>query len=83
VQDKILLKYMNEREFLLQLQKRAHEQKRTMDTVPFPKFFSFVIEWLSVHPWRYLIPLAFLLSFILRAVLGEHYTDFILRLFRI
>lgn len=74
---------MNERDFLLQLQKRAREQKQTMEAVPFPKFFSFVVEWLSVHPWRYLIPLAFLISFLLRGAIGEAYTNFILRLFRI
>lgn len=72
---------MNEREFLRQLQERAREQKRTMDAVPFPKVFSFVVEWLSIHPWRYLIPLAFLISFILRGVFGEAYTNFILWLF--
>ncbi len=74
---------MNEREFLLQLQKRAREQKRTMEAVPFPTVFSFVVEWLSVHPWRYLIPLAFLISFLLRGIIGESYIDFILRLFKI
>jgi hypothetical protein len=73
---------MNEREFLTTLQKRAQEQKRTMDAVPFPKIFAFVVEWLSVHPWRYLIPLALLLSFLLRAMLGEGYTDVILGVFR-
>jgi hypothetical protein len=72
---------MNEREFLSLLQERAREQKRTMHTVPFPKVFAFVIEWLSVHPWRYLIPLSFLISFILRWVIGPSYTDFILGLF--
>lgn len=72
---------MNEREFLKQLQKRATDQKRIMENVPFPHIFSFVVEWLSIHPWRYLIPLAFLVSFILRGITGEAYTDFILGIF--
>ena len=72
---------MNEVEFLSLLKERAREQKRTMSAVPFPKVFSFIIEWLSVHPWRYLIPLAFLVSFILRGIIGQSYTDFILGIF--
>ena len=74
---------MDEHEFLSLLQKRAREQKRTMDSVPFPKVFSFILEWLSIHPWRYLIPLAFLISFILRGIIGSAYTDFILGLFKV
>jgi hypothetical protein len=73
---------MNEHDFLLRLQERARQQKRIMETVPFPTFFAFVVEWLSVHPWRYLIPLAFLISFMLRGSLGSVYTDFILGLFK-
>lgn len=73
---------MNEREFLLTLQDKAREQERAMKAVPFPKVFHFVIEWLSYHPWRFLIPLAFLVSLLLRSIFGTNYTDFILRLFR-
>ena len=73
---------MNEREFIYLLQQRAREQERAMKQVPFPKIFAFVAQWLSVHPWRFLIPLAFLLSLLSREILGTHYTDFILRIFR-
>jgi hypothetical protein len=73
---------MQERDFVQLLQERAREQKRAMDQVPFPKFYAFVIEWLSVHPWRYLIPLAFIVSLILRGVIGHAYTDSVLGLFR-
>lgn len=72
---------MDEREFLFQLQEKAKQQKQSLASVPFPKVFSFVIEWLSVHPWRYLIPLAFIISFILRGLFGNTYTEFILWLF--
>lgn len=70
---------MNEREFLQKLQERAIEQERAIQMIP---FFSFVIKWLSVHPWRYLIPLAFLLTLLLRWIFGSSYTDAILHLFR-
>jgi hypothetical protein len=70
---------MNEREFILQLQERAREQELAIAKIP---FFSFIAKWLSVHPWRYLIPLAFLVSLIFRGILGSSYTDFILGLFK-
>ena len=73
---------MQERDFLLILQERAREQKKAMEAVPFPKVFRFVIEWLSVHPWRFLIPLAFLISLLFRGVIGTHYTDAVLLIFR-
>ena len=70
---------MNEREFLEKLQERTREQERAIETIP---FFAFVAKWLSVHPWRFLIPLAFIVSFLLRWIFGSGYTDFILSLFR-
>jgi hypothetical protein len=73
---------MKEHDFVQLLQKRASEQKRALDAVPFPKVFAFVIEWLSDHPWRYLIPLAFLISLFLRGIIGHEYTNFVLWIFR-
>ena len=73
---------MKEHDFLLILQERAREQKKAMDAVPFPKFFRFVIDWLSDHPWRFLIPLAFLISLLLRGVIGSDYTNAVLSIFR-
>ena len=70
---------MNEREFILKLQERAREQEQALTTIP---FFAFVAKWLSRHPWRYLIPLAFLLTLLLRWIYGSTYTDNILHLFR-
>jgi len=73
---------MKERDFVQLLQQRAREQKKEMDAVPFPKIFAFVIEWLSDHPWRFLIPFAFLISLALRGIAGTNYTDNVLQFFR-
>ena len=73
---------MNEHDFLVTLQKRASEQEHAMKAVPFPKVFTFIVEWLSHHPWRYLIPLAFLISLLFRGLFGTEYTDGILLLFK-
>jgi hypothetical protein len=82
VPDNSLLNIMQERDFIQLLQKRAQAQKKELDAVPYPKFFSFVLVWLSNHPWRFLIPLAFLISLILRGIIGHSYTDLVLTLFR-
>jgi len=74
---------MNEADFLSLLQKRAKEQKNTMEDIPFPKVFSFVLEWLSVHPLRLIIPLAIIISVSLRYIFGPSFTNFILTLFRL
>jgi len=73
---------MQERDFVQLLQERAREQKKAIEQVPFPKFFAFAIVWLSDHPWRYLIPLAFIVSLVLRGIIGYEYTNFVLALFR-
>ena len=73
---------MKQRDFVAILQERARTQKKAMDAIPFPRVFAFVIEWFSDHPWRFLIPLAFLISLLLRGVIGYAYTDFVLKLFR-
>ncbi len=73
---------MKQRDFVAILQERAREQKKAMDAIPFPKFFAFVIEWLSDHPWRFLIPLAFVISLVLRGIIGHSYTNLVLQIFR-
>ena len=73
---------MQEHDFIKLLQKRARQQKKEMEAVPFPKFFAFAIVWLSDHPWRFLIPLAFIISIILRGVIGHEYTNVVLAIFR-
>jgi hypothetical protein len=73
---------MKQRDFVAILQERARAQKKAMDAIPFPRVFAFVIEWLSDHPWRFLIPLAFLISLLLRAIIGHAYTNVVLQIFR-
>ncbi|MEK7559371.1 MAG: hypothetical protein AAB521_03625 [Patescibacteria group bacterium] len=74
---------MNEREFIKELQERAKEQEAIIKDMPFPKVFSTASVWLGIHPWRFVIPFAFLISIILRFFIGPSYTDFILSIFKI
>ena len=72
---------MNEHDFLSQLEKRAQEQERLLQGVPYKNVFSTLSLWLGEHPWRLLIPLAILLTILLRLTLGFRYYELILKLF--
>ena len=72
---------MNEREFLLTLQKRAKEQEKLMSDTVFPRVFKAVSFWFGNHPWRILIPLAFIFSLLLHGFAGKPYDNLILRIF--
>ena len=72
---------MNEREFLLTLQQRAKEQEKLINDMVFPRVFKTVSNWLGNHPWRILIPLAFIFSIILHVFIGKSYDNLILRIF--
>ena len=73
---------MNEAEFILKLQKRAREQEKIVRDMPFANVFSAVSLWLGHHPWRIIVPLAFLITLLLRGTFGGRYTDDVLLLFR-
>ena len=72
---------MNERDFLIELRQRVNEQHHLMHNMPFPHVFTLIAEWLGNHPWRLLIPLAFLLTLLFYGLLGHRYVDFILKIF--
>ena len=73
---------MNENEFIVLLQKRAQEQEALISRIPLPGVFLRVIAWLGKHPWRLLIPLAFVISVFLHILFGSVYTNLILQIFR-
>lgn len=72
---------MNEREFLIKLQERAREQEKLMNDMVFPRVFAVVSVWFGNHPWRILIPLAFIFSVVFHGIIGKPYDDLILRIF--
>jgi hypothetical protein len=72
---------MNEQQFLKELKERAKEQERTIKGMFLPKLFTSISFWFGNHPWRILIPLAFILTIIFHYVFGNRYDEFILKLF--
>lgn len=72
---------MNEQQFLKKLQYRAREQEKLIKGMIFPKLFMSIGLRLGNHPWRILIPLAFILSLIFHYLLGTKYDELILKIF--
>jgi len=72
---------MNEREFITTLRERAKEQEKLIKSMPLPKVFSSISLWFGNHPWRILIPLAFILTLVFRVIFGKPYEDLILIIF--
>jgi hypothetical protein len=73
---------MNEADFIQRLQERAAQQERAIHSSPFPAFFLFVSNVFGRHPWRLIIPFAFILTIFFRLIFGSEYTTFILFIFR-
>ena len=72
---------MNEQQFLNKLQVRAQEQEKIIKGMLLPKLFTSVSFWFGNHPWRILIPIAFILTLIFHGILGQRYDEFILKIF--
>lgn len=72
---------MNEQQFLNKLQERAREQERIIKNMPLPRVFSSISLWFGNHPWRIIVPLAFILTYIFHAAIGKPYDDFILKIY--
>lgn len=72
---------MNEQQFLNKLKERAQEQEKIIKGMFLPRLFAPVSFWFGNHPWRILIPLAFILTLIFHAVLGKRYDELILKIF--
>lgn len=72
---------MNEYQFIKTLEERAKEQEKIIKGMFLPKLFTSVSFWFGNHPWRILIPLAFMLTLIFHSMLGKRYDEFILKIF--
>ena len=72
---------MNEQRFLNRLQERAKEQEKILRDMFLPGMFVGVSSWLGEHPWKILIPIAFIITIILHGIFGKIYDEFILKIF--
>lgn len=69
---------MKESDFLLELERRARENESLIKKSGTAFMLSL---WFGEHPWRILIPLAFLFSIFSRVIFGKTYFEGVLFLF--
>ena len=67
--------------FLQELEKKAMEQRKIVETEILPSWAKGVGEWLVVHPWRLVVPMALLAYGVWRMVYGEEVREIVLGLF--
>jgi len=72
---------MNEHEFIKTLEQRAKEQEKIIKGMILPGMFAGISSWLGEHPWKILIPIAFIFTLILRSLFEKTYDEFILKIF--
>lgn len=70
-----------ESSFIKQLEAKAEEQQRLVQTELIPDWARGLGGWLAVNPWRVLVPMAAILYVLFRFVMGVGYRDFVLGLF--
>ena len=67
--------------FLQELEKKAMDQRKIVETEILPSWARGVGEWLVVHPWRLVVPMALLAYGVWRMVYGEEVREIVLGLF--
>lgn len=70
-----------ENKFIAELEQRAKEQHRLVETEMIPGWAKGLGGWLAVNPWRVLVPSSAILYLVLRILIGTSYREFILGLF--
>lgn len=70
-----------ERSFIQELESRAVEQQRLVQTELIPTWAKGLGDWLAVNPWRVLIPIAGIWYLVVRSWYGVGFRELILGLF--
>lgn len=70
-----------ENSFILQLEQKAKEQRKLVETEIMPDWAKGIGGWLTVNPWRVIVPLSVLGYVIFRMVGGNGLREFVLGLF--
>jgi hypothetical protein len=70
-----------ENSFIQELESKAKEQQRLVQTEIIPEWAKGFGGWLAVNPWRVLVPVSVLLYLVLRIIIGTPYRELVLGLF--
>ena len=72
---------MKENIFIKELEDKAREQQRLVQTELIPEWAKGLGGWLAVNPWRVLVPMAAIAYAFMRMGYGAQFREFILGLF--
>lgn len=72
---------MKEVDFLTELENKAKEQKNLVKTEIMPEWAKGIGGWLTVNPWRVIVPLSVIGYLTFRTVGGIGLREFVLGLF--
>ncbi len=72
---------MKEIGFIGELEKRAEFQKKLVETEIMPDWAKGIGGWLTVNPWRVIVPLSVIGYLMLRMIGGSSLREFVLGLF--
>jgi len=70
-----------EPEFVKELEHRAKVQGRLVKTEILPEWARGVGDWLTVNPWRVLVPVSIIFYVVLRFALGATFRELVLVIF--
>ena len=71
----------SEHSFIQELEDRAGEQQRLVQTELIPTWAKGLGDWLAVNPWRVLVPLSAIAYGLLRTAYDSSFRELILGLF--
>ena len=72
---------VGEASFIAELERKAIEQHKLVETQMIPGWARGLGDWLAVNPWRVIVPSSVVVYLFLRTFLGLSYREFILGLF--
>lgn len=70
-----------EHSFIKELESRAREQQRLVQTELIPTWAKGLGDWLAVNPWRVLVPMAGMAYVVCRIGYGGQFRELILGIF--
>lgn len=71
----------SEKDFLKELESRASLQSKLVETEILPEWAKGIGEWLTLNPWRVIVPISAIIYLLLRMLLGTGYREAILSIF--
>ncbi len=67
--------------FIKELEEKAKDQQKLVETELVPDWAKNIGVWLGVNPWRVIVPMSAIIYFAMRLSYGSSFSEFVLELF--